>query len=730
LWVAGALLLVAIGSFALIWWNDDASTDALVIAVVGPMSGADASIGTEIRNGASIAASDFNSGTSGDPIALVFFDDQNDPDKAVEVAKAIVADGRFIGVIGHGSSSTSIAAAPIYAAAGIPAITAQATDDHLSAYPDYFRTIFSNRSEATILAAYVIDVFKQNTVTIVTGETDYEQSLTADFETAFPAQKGTIAQVLTISSADPETSIADIVSKVKANPDGGMVFLALTEGHGHDFLLASKRAGVTQPMVGSEALGSTRFAQLFADEPEEQATPGFFTDGMYAASPLIYDAVGADAVVFSNNYRAEHGIAPSWRAARVWDAVMAMATASQRANIRDDAADMTVARSAVTAQLHAMNSVDSSFLGLSGPFFFTAAGDSPQGVSIGVFQDARFGSASTQYRLVTNTTQYDMDAEVAAKRAIDLDGYYVRQYRVVYVGVEMIELRDLNLSDQSFHADFFIYFRYNGDDTPLNVVFSNAAGSGLGLGTPLNESVTKDGMNYRLYRVEGTFNEPMSYVDYPWDRHNLTIRFQNPNLTQTDLVYVADPAAIEMSQAERLQSGFDRSRPFNRIPSWQVDSVLYTQASITSSAADYDTEGVVQFSEFQIVMDAGRDVSSFLWKNLLPLVLLTLVTYIAIWFPAEQAGARVGFAITALLSSAVMLNAISGQLPDIGYTVAIEWGYYAYIALSALLVLLTIAVDRSYKAKRMVRVRRLDTFIRVMYPVAILAVAAAYWWRF
>ncbi|HWK81290.1 MAG TPA: ABC transporter substrate-binding protein, partial [Thermomicrobiales bacterium] len=255
LWVAGALLLVAIGSFALIWWNDDASADALVIAVVGPMSGADASIGNEIRNGASIAASDFNTGTSGAPITLVFFDDQNDPAKAVEVARAIVADGRFIGVIGHGTSATSLAAAPIYQAAGMPAISAQATDDRLAEYPDYFRTIFSNKTEATILASYLIDVLKQDTVTIVTGESDYERSLTADFEGVFPAREGKVAQVFTIASDDPDSSIADIVSKLKANPGGGVVFLALTEARGHDFLLASKRAGVSQPMVGSEALG-------------------------------------------------------------------------------------------------------------------------------------------------------------------------------------------------------------------------------------------------------------------------------------------------------------------------------------------------------------------------------------------------------------------------------------------------------------------------------------------
>ncbi|MGN6484019.1 MAG: hypothetical protein ACTHMX_06410, partial [Thermomicrobiales bacterium] len=200
--------------------------------------------------------------------------------------------------------------------------------------------------------------------------------------------------------------------------------------------------------------------------------------------------------------------------------------------------------------------------------------------------------------------------------------------------------------------------------------------------------------------------------------------------TQSDIVYVPDPSLLQKPQTQRLVSGFDLSRPFNRVPSWAVDSVNFEQDAITTEADDYDTQGLVQYSEFRAVIDIGRDVNRFLIKNLLPLLLLTLVTYIAIWFPAEQAGARVGFAITALLSSSVMLNSISSQLPDIGYTVAIEWGYYVYIGLSAVLVLLTIAVDRSFKAKRFARVRRLDTFIRTMYPLAILAAVCVYGWLF
>ena len=119
------------------------------------------------------------------------------------------------------------------------------------------------------------------------------------------------------------------------------------------------------------------------------------------------------------------------------------------------------------------------------------------------------------------------------------------------------------------------------------------------------------------------------------------------------------------------------------------------QSAETTAASAY-----VQYSEFLTEISLARDVRSFLMKNLLPLALLSLVTYISLFFSPDQAGTRISFAITSILTAAVLLAGISDQLPDVGYTVAIEWGFYAYIALSATLVLINIAVQRLYKNKR------------------------------
>jgi len=725
--VLGALVIVIAAGIGF-WATRDRGPEYF-IAVVGPMTGPESIIGEQMVRGAQISLDTYNRTAKGHRLGMLVFDDQDDPKLAVDQAKEIVADDRILAVIGHGASATSLAAAPIYEEAGIAAITGQATADALSQYPAYFRTVFSTSTEGSLLVVYLQQVLNAKTISLIVGPGLYEQSLSSSVQNAFSG-KGTIKHTWELGTENRDASIKSIVDGIAQDPDAGTIVLALTQHDAHDVLLAIRRKGLNPPLFGSETIGSDQFAREFADEPEEIKTPGYFTENVYAISPLIYDSIGGDALEFDRDYRDAYGVTPDWVSAKVYDAVLAASTAIGRTSQPEPSSDPAAHRKRVIAQLHAIGDPATALRGLEGPLYFQQDGNTEQSLSVGRFIRGVLTSTPIQYLLVTNPDRYDVDEEIQSGRAVRIEDTLFRQFRVVYVGLEMIELRDLSVASQTYTADFFIYFRYVGDDDPLNIVFTNATKSALGLGTPLESSVSDDGLNYRLFRVQGTFAEPMNFESYPWDRHNLTIRVQNPLMTEADVVYVPDNVMLMKPQSERLVSGFDQSRPFNRIPSWTVDAVTFSQMAITSTAEDYETTELVQYSEFRTGLQLGRNVVGFLIKNLLPLTLLALVTYIALWFPAEQAGTRISFSITAVLTSSVMLGAIANQLPDIGYTVAIEWGFYLYIALAAALVLLNIAVDRSFKAKRFARVKKLDFVIRTIYPTAILITVGVYWFKY
>ncbi|MDD4075293.1 MAG: ABC transporter substrate-binding protein [Eubacteriales bacterium] len=92
------------------------ASDTIKLAVVGPMTGQDAEYGLGFRQSAQIMADKWNAngGCLGKQVELVVFDDKGAPEEGANVAEQIVADESIVAVVGHFSSSLSMAAAPIY----------------------------------------------------------------------------------------------------------------------------------------------------------------------------------------------------------------------------------------------------------------------------------------------------------------------------------------------------------------------------------------------------------------------------------------------------------------------------------------------------------------------------------------------------------------------------------------------------------------------------------------
>ena len=109
------------------------SADVIKIGVAGPVTGDQAKMGMDFKNGVSLAVEEWNSkgGVLGKKIDVIVGDDQHDPKQAVSVANKMVNEG-VVGVIGHFNSNCSIPASDVYNRAGIPMITPGSTNPQLT----------------------------------------------------------------------------------------------------------------------------------------------------------------------------------------------------------------------------------------------------------------------------------------------------------------------------------------------------------------------------------------------------------------------------------------------------------------------------------------------------------------------------------------------------------------------------------------------------------------------
>jgi branched-chain amino acid transport system substrate-binding protein len=179
------IFLTAILLLAVLFSGCKKKEDVIKIGIAGPMTGAQAKMGTDFRNGVTIAADEWNSrgGILGKKIEIVIGDDQADPKQAVAVANKLVNEG-VAGIIGHFNSSCSIPASDVYNRAGIPMITPASTNPQLTerGYRGVFRVCGRDDQQGKVAAEFIINKLKIKRVAIIHDKTTYGQGLADEFK--------------------------------------------------------------------------------------------------------------------------------------------------------------------------------------------------------------------------------------------------------------------------------------------------------------------------------------------------------------------------------------------------------------------------------------------------------------------------------------------------------------------------------------------------------------------
>ncbi len=733
-WWIGSAVVIAGVVLGLAWYlNRDTTSGAepLYIAFASDTTGKSAKeVDIMLKSvQLEVARLNANGGVDGRPVEVLVFDDQGTEEGAVAAAEAIVADDRILAVIGHRASTQSLAASPIYERAKIPVISPASTADQVTIHnPWGFRTVFTNSSQGLMMAAAIEDVLHSDRVTVIQGSGSYAESVSAAVRLAFDGKINPVVHY------PDEEAIPDVVTQVKMLDDPGTIVLATDAAVTAPLLVALRDKGVTAPIIGGNSIAQNTFLTGIAELPDLDHPPTFYTDGLLTVAPMFSDSLSGNALRWLNQFQAAYGFDPSWRGGTSHDATLALEHAMELANL-DTLESQEERRSAIRDGLLSLDSPANAIAGVVGPIWFDERRGVPQRMVIGVAEDGLFRSAPQQFVPYRPTdARMSVEEELDTGQVISVSGSLLQKQRIVYTGVSVNSISELDLSDQTYRADFFVWFTYTGDPNATDVQFNNSVDARLTVGDPVR-TVENGEEIYQLFRVNARFKAQLDFHAFPFDLQVLPIQFQNRTLPIDDLVYALDSTVVQLTQEERLRSDLDGSRTLNEIPNWQASKLEIYRGSVGSASSLGDptaqsaTQGI-EYSTMTTDIVIGRDVRSFLIKNLLPLMLLTLVTYTSLYFSHSQTGARVTFGITGILTGSVLLSEVTRSMPDVGYTVAIEWAYYAFILLSAFCVLIGLLGDKYYEKRRFTSLEKMDVFARVVYPLVIVAVIAWYWWSY
>jgi ABC-type branched-subunit amino acid transport system substrate-binding protein len=131
-----------------------------------------------------------NNGKNGRLLEVLIADDQNQPERAREVAQNLSDDKDILGIIGHHSGEGTQAALPIYENNLVPVISPTSTSSKLKSRV-FFRTVGSTKAIASKYAQYIRKNLNLDRIVVIFHKNnEFSETLKKDFEKIFKAQGG------------------------------------------------------------------------------------------------------------------------------------------------------------------------------------------------------------------------------------------------------------------------------------------------------------------------------------------------------------------------------------------------------------------------------------------------------------------------------------------------------------------------------------------------------------
>jgi len=229
------------------WISEDEKT--YTIAVSTPLD--DKQDGLAVLRGVAQAQKEINEsgGINGIRLKVLVADDDNQGAVAQQIASELAKKPEVLGVIGHFSSSTTLAAKEAYDREKLPAISSSSSSVELSKKDYVFRTVPNDASTASALAEYMLNTLKRQKVAVFFNDapqSSYSRSLSSTLIREVEQNNGNVVAQFDFSKAnfDPAESVkqatqsgAEVLMLAASSDDFSDVYKVIESNNGQLELL-------------------------------------------------------------------------------------------------------------------------------------------------------------------------------------------------------------------------------------------------------------------------------------------------------------------------------------------------------------------------------------------------------------------------------------------------------------------------------------------------------------
>lgn len=356
--------------------NTGAGDGTFLIGGLGPLTGAAASYGISVKQGAEIAIDEINAaggakvGDTSLQLKLQFEDDEADGDTASAAYNTLMDKG-IQALLGTVTSGAGLAIADQTNADGILQITPSGSAKDLTKNPNAFRLCFTDPLQGETMAKYAVETLGLKKVALLYNNSDdYSTGVAEAFESKVKELGGEVVakEAFVTDAVDFTTQLTSI-----KGTDAQIIFAPVYYQDAAYITTQASELGMTLPFIGSDGW----------DGVLDKVVDKKVLEGAVFLSPFL--ATDPDTAVqsFVTKYKEKYNATPDQFAADGYDTVYVIKAALEKAG-KTDSKDLIKAMTEIEVK------------GLTGTVTFDASGEPNKGAKFVEIKNGEYASKTVE----------------------------------------------------------------------------------------------------------------------------------------------------------------------------------------------------------------------------------------------------------------------------------------------------------------------------------------------
>ncbi len=297
------------------------------IGFMGDLTGENSAIVIPPRNGAKMAIDEYNAKNPDVKIELKEYDSQGKPEQATVLVPQAIGQDKITGLIGPAFSGESKAVGAQLDEAGIPSISASATNPQLAqnGWKYWHRVVANDDDQGPGIANFLIKALSPKKAFVISDDQEYSVGLAETVKKTFDENS---VSTQTDKFAQTASDYSSTVSKVKAaNPD--VIFYGGYYAQAGRLLKQFRDAGVKAPFVSGDGSLDAQFVSAAGANVAEGAILG-------CPCNIPSEDVSGPLKTFYDNYKKAFNVNPAIYATEGYDAATAFIKAVEAGKTTSD----------------------------------------------------------------------------------------------------------------------------------------------------------------------------------------------------------------------------------------------------------------------------------------------------------------------------------------------------------------------------------------------------------